>query len=271
MSLSVPQDFAGRAALITGGGAGIGAATAAHLARRGASVVIADIVLDKAQRTAEEISTAGGAATAFQMDAGDHQQVSDAVDFTVESYGGLHHAINNCTMGPSGTRVGEMDLDDWHKTMNVSLNSVLYGLRYQIPAIANAGGGSIVNVSSIAGVWGTYNVASYVTAKHAIVGLTKAAALEHAADKVRINAIGPGYIDTELMRGNASPERREQLGKRHPVGRLGEPEEVGNLITFLLSDQASFITGSMHLVDGGFTAGYLGSNTANTNTAKDAS
>ncbi|CAN5177274.1 SDR family NAD(P)-dependent oxidoreductase [soil metagenome] len=254
--------FADKTAIITGGGSGIGAATAHELARQGASVVIADISLDSAKTTAESITAEGGKASAFQMDVSISSQSADAVDFAVNTYGGLHYAVNNVAIGNSGTPIGEFDLDDWRHQMAVCLDGVLYGLRYEIPAILNAGGGAIVNISSIAGIWGTYTNAAYVTAKHAIIGLTKAAALEYANQGIRVNAVGPGYVETPLVVQNIPAERRAQLGKRHPIGRMGQPQELANLITFLLSDKASFMTGGMYVADGGFTAGYKGSNTS---------
>jgi NAD(P)-dependent dehydrogenase (short-subunit alcohol dehydrogenase family) len=250
--------FAGKVVLVTGGASGIGAATSRQLARRGGSVVIADISLEAAETTAKSISEAGGQAAAIKTDVSDPVQVGAAVDFAIEAFGGLHHALNNVPAAMPGVSIELTDVSAWQRVINTGLNGILYGLRYQIPAIKASGGGSIVNVSSIAGVWGATMNAGYVTAKHAIIGLTKAAALENASDGVRVNAVCPGFIRTPLVLNSLPAERIAQVAAKHPIGRLGEPEDVANLIVFLLSPAAGFITGSYHLVDGGFTAGYSG-------------
>ena len=175
------------------------------------------------------------------------------MQFAIDTYGALHLAVNNAGVAPAPDPVGELDLDDWNRVIGVNLNGVLYGLRYEIPAIEISGGGSIVNISSILGTNGELNASSYVAAKHGVVGLTKAAAREYAARGIRINAVGPGYIDTPLL-GNLPRETYDALVGLHPIGRLGTADEVADLVVFLLSDRVSFITGSYHLVDGGYAA-----------------
>lgn len=245
--------FNGRVALVTGAGSGIGAAVAEALARAGAKVAVQDIGLEKAQGVAQAITAAGGQALALGGDVADPAAVETIVNQTVAWGGGLTYLVNNAGIGGPGGPTGDYPLDGWRKVMGINLDGVFYGLRYGIPAIVKSGGGSIVNIASILGNVGFANAPAYVAAKHAVVGLTKAAAIDHAKDGVRVNAIGPAFIDTPLLAG-FDEAARNWLISLHPQGRLGKAEEVATLTTFLLSDQASFITGSYHLVDGGYCA-----------------
>ena len=245
--------FNDKTALVTGAGSGIGAAIAMALAKSGARVAVQDIALDKAQAVAATIIANGGAALALAGDVSDAAVVEGLVAQTVAWGGGLNLLVNNAGIGGPSAPTGEYPLDGWEKVIGVNLNGVFYGLRFGIPAMLAAGGGAIVNIASILGTVGFANAPAYVAAKHAVVGLTKNAAMEYATQGIRVNAIGPAFIDTPLLAG-FDEAARNWLISLHPAGRLGTSEEVAALTLFLLSDQASFITGSYHLVDGGYTA-----------------
>ena len=248
------NDFQDKVAIVTGAGSGIGAAIARELAERGAIVIAADIDLAAAQDVASEIRGDGGRASAIEVDVADPEAAERLVKFAVETGGGLHLAVNNAGIGGPNEPVADYPLDGWKKVIDINLNGVFYGMKYQIAAMLEAGGGAIVNVSSILGSVGWAGSSAYVTAKHGLIGLTKTAAIEYAQKGVRVNAVGPAFIDTPLLSKNLDEETLGQLAGMHPVGRLGTSEEVSALTCFLLSDRASFITGSYHLVDGGYTA-----------------
>lgn len=246
--------FSGKVALITGAASGIGEAVALQLAKGGAKVVVADIDTEGAARVVHAIETGGGQAAPFEVNVADPMEVEALVAFAERTYGGLHLAVNNAGIGGPSAAVADYPLDGWQQVMDVNLNSVFYGMRYEISAMLRAGGGAIVNMASILGSVGFANSSAYVTAKHGVLGLTKAAAIEYATKGVRVTAVGPGFIDTPLLSRNLDAQVLKVIAGMHPVGRLGRSEEVAALTCFLLSDEASFITGSYHLVDGGYVA-----------------
>jgi len=248
------KDFDNKVAIVTGAGSGIGAAIAQELASRGARVVVADLEEPAATAIAGAILSDGGEAKALAVDVTDAAAVERMTSFAVETFGGLHLAVNNAGISGPREKTADYPLDAWRKVMSVNLDGVFYGMRYQIAAMLQSGGGAIVNMSSILGSVGWANACAYVAAKHALLGLTKTAAIEYAGQNIRINAVGPAFIETPLLSKNLDTETLAQLGGLHPANRLGTTIEVSALTCFLLSQRASFITGSYHLVDGGYTA-----------------
>lgn len=244
--------FDGRTALVTGAGSGIGAAIAIELAASGAHVVATDIDAAKAQATAAAIAAAGGQGEGAALDVADPAAV-EALISRLSGERGLHLLVNNAGIGGPLAPVGEYPLDGWRQVMAVNLDGVFYGMRFAIPAMLAAGGGAIVNMASILGTVGFAGASAYTATKHALLGLTRAAALEYSGQGIRVNAVGPAFIDTPLLAA-LPPGAKDELVAAHPVGRLGRSEEVAALTLFLLSDRAGFISGSYHLIDGGYCA-----------------
>lgn len=239
--------------IVTGGASGIGAATAVLFAKEGAKVVVSDLQEEKGKNVVQEIEQAGGQASFYKADVSVAEENEALVQFTLDTYGRLDVAVNNAGIGGEANKIAEMSLEGWHKVISVNLDSLFYGMKYQIPAMQRNGGGSIVNISSILGSVGFMGSAAYVAAKHGALGITKSAALEYSSEKIRVNAVGPAFIDTPLL-DQLDDELKQQLVSMHPIGRFGKSEEVAEIILWLGSDKASFATGAYYPIDGGYLA-----------------
>jgi len=248
----------GKVALITGGASGIGRATALTFAREGAKLIIADMNEDGGQQTVHMIAEHGGEATFVQVDVSRATEVEAMISQTVQTYGRLDCAHNNAGIG-SRPRVllHELSEESWERVISINLKGVWLCLKYEIIQMCTQGGGAIVNTASIMGLVGSWSRSGvYNASKHGVVGLTKTAALEYAKAGIRVNAVCPGYIRTPLIEEalTSNPEMEAQIVARHPVGRMGRPEEIAEAVMWLCSDAASFVTGHTMTVDGGYVA-----------------
>ncbi|PZQ58700.1 MAG: short chain dehydrogenase [Sphingomonas taxi] len=255
--MTVTFDFGGKTALVTGGGSGIGLATARAFAAAGANVAVADISEENGTAAVRAIEEAGGTAAFFKVDVGDEDNVRAMVAAVVARFGGLDIAHNNAGIEGKTVPLCELPSDNWRRVIDVDLSSVFYCLKAEIPELLKRGGGAIVNTASASGLIGGYNLSVYTAAKHGVVGLTKAAAMDYGQQGVRVNALCPGPIDTPFI-AELPPSSRERLVFATPAGRLGTAEEMAQSVLWLCSDASAYVTGHSLAVDGGVVLGGAG-------------
>lgn len=250
------NNLTGKTAIVTGGASGIGEATALLYVENGYNVVISDVNEKKGNQLAEQIKQSGGKAIFIKADVSKPGDCENLISKTTEAFGSVDVAFNNAGIGGESNAVADMSIEGWNKVITVNLNSVFYCMKYEIQQMQKQGKGVIVNNSSILGKVGFANASGYVAAKHGVIGLTESAALEYSSKGIRINAVGPAFINTPLLSEAGMDDNIKQsvLVPMHPIGRLGDSREVAELVVWLSSDKASFITGSYYAVDGGYLA-----------------
>lgn len=251
------MDFDNKVVLITGGSAGIGRAAALAFAAGGAKVVIGDVNDEGGEETAQMIDDAGGMAHYQHCDVRQAADVEALVNAAVDSFGGLHIALNNAGVANKFFKnLIDVDEDNYDFVMDVNVKGVWLGMKYQIPAIITSGGGAVINLASVAGLVGSRGGAVYSASKHAVVGLTKSAALEYNKHNIRVNAVCPSFVDTNMVKSvfSTAPQLGEKFIRANPMRRLGTPEEIASAILWLASDSASFVNGVALATDGGLTA-----------------
>lgn len=247
--------FEGKAVIVTGAANGIGRAAAVAFAREGAGVVVADVDEAGGRATVDTVTGSGGDAVFVRTDVSSPSDVQAMVATAVERFGRLDHAFNNAGVVGGGAPIADMPVETWQRGIGVMLTGVFLCLKYEIPEIRKQGGGAIVNTSSGAGIIGFPGMADYVSSKHAVIGLTKTAALECAADNIRVNAICPGTARTKMVEDwmQGDEEAEAQVRAMHPIGRIAAPEEIAAAAVWLCSDASSFVMGHALVVDGGYT------------------
>ncbi|MBS1493125.1 MAG: glucose 1-dehydrogenase [Bacteroidetes bacterium] len=243
-----------KVALVTGAGSGIGKAIALLYAAQGAKVIVSDINEKSGKEVTEEIISKEGTAVFFNADTSNPKDQENLVKEAMKQFGALHIACNNAGIGGDLLPTADYPIESWNKIIGINLSGVFYGMHFQIPAMLASGGGSIVNISSILGQVGTKGLSGYVSAKHGVVGLTKTAGIEYAEQNIRVNAVGPGYIETPLLTDTLDEKTIAALAGLHPMNRLGNADEVAELVLWLSCSKASFVTGSYYAVDGGYLA-----------------
>jgi NAD(P)-dependent dehydrogenase (short-subunit alcohol dehydrogenase family) len=255
MTTNGKGNLSGKVAFITGGASGIGRAAALAFAREGANVVVADVSEKGNEETARIVEEQGVRALAVKCNVTRTEDVKAALDKTVETFGRLDFAFNNAGIEPrKPAPTADYDLEEWEKIIEIDLRGVFLCMKHEIPLMLKNGGGAIVNTSSGAGVIGIKNSPAYTAAKHGVIGLTRAAALDYAAENIRVNVVCPGYIDTPMMdRYSGTPAGRAKVISEEPIGRMGRPEEIANAVVWLCSDAAGFFVGSTVVIDGGQT------------------
>lgn len=251
------NDFNGKVAFITGGSKGIGAATARRFAKFGARIAIVDVDQEAGSAVAKEIVGNGGEAYFFKADVSSESELKAAVDGCVERFGRLDFAFNNAGWEGAMGALHLTKTQDVDKLFAINIRGVYLGMKFQVEQMLKQGGGVIVNNSSIAGLKGLPGSSIYVASKHAVIGLTKSAALDYATSKIRVNAVCPGVVDTEMVRRAAhnDPATLEAFAQMNPIKRMGTPDEIATVVTWLCSNEASFITGATIEADGGIMAG----------------
>ncbi|HEY5540813.1 MAG TPA: SDR family oxidoreductase [Coriobacteriia bacterium] len=247
----------GKVGIVTGAGSGIGRETALAMAREGAKIVVSDVVDEHGADTVAMIEATGGSAAFVHADVSKEADTAAMVRFAVDTFGTLDLAVNNAGIGGPAALTGDYPVDGWEKVIGINLSGVFLSLRAELGVMAAAGAGSIVNISSILGFVGYPYSCAYVAAKHGVIGLTQNAALEYAAQGVRVNSVHPGFIDTPLVTSSGierGDDTWNAIAAKHAMGRWGTTHEVAEVVLWLLSDKASFVTGSQYVVDGGYLA-----------------